>query len=109
MEGQFETFSRAVREFKVALQGELMGILDWVKSKVKRDVRDVPEPKQSVSEPAARAVRTMKARTSGLPGYDSKHGKARGLRYWHRHLSPAARGRKRTLRRIRRESRRYNR
>ena len=89
-----------------------MGILDWVKSKVKREVRDVPEQTYRsgpLEEATLRTVRAMKAETGSLPGYDSKHGKARGLRYWHRHLSPAARGRKRTLRRIRRESRRYNR
>ena len=90
-----------------------MGIVDWIKQKTRRNVREVAGPPPQTYEPleqaTLRAVRAMKAETGSLPGYDSKHGKARGMRYWHRHLSPAARGRKRTLRRIRRESRRYNR
>lgn len=90
-----------------------MGIVDWIKQKTRRNVREVAgpppqtyDPLKEVSLSAARYARTAHGE---LPGYDSKHGKARGLRYWHRHLSPAARGRKRTLRRIRRESRRHNR
>ena len=88
-----------------------MGIIDWIKQKTRRDVREVPGPPETVTyDPLKEAtLRAARASTGGLPGYESKHGKARGLRYWHRHLSVAARGRKRTLRRIRRESRRYNR
>ena len=91
-----------------------MGIVDWIKQKTRQNVREVAgPPPQTYDDPlmeaTLRAVKYVRATDGELPGYDSKHGKARGLRYWHRHLSPAARGRKRTLRRIRRESRRYNR
>jgi hypothetical protein len=89
-----------------------MGIIDWIKRKTRRKVREVPGPAPDplASGPLEKAtLRVARASVGGLPGYDSKHGKARGLRYWHKHLSVAARGRKRTLRRIRRESQRYNR
>lgn len=88
-----------------------MGIIDWIKQRTRRNVREVPGPAPEIVQPledvTLRTVRAIKQ--SSMPGYESRHGKARGSRYWHKHLSVAARHGKRTTRRIVRASKQANR
>jgi hypothetical protein len=84
-----------------------MGIIDWVKTKARRDedgTVPVPTPPRS-----AEPVEPTRDVGSSLPGYESKHGTARADRYYHRHLSLDARLRKKARRHMARASRRQNR
>ena len=80
-------------------------LTNWVRKKLGRDE---PITLPNVSEPEEEKQQIPPS-TGELPGYDSRHGTARAQRYWHRHLSARARSRKRTRRRITRETRRQNR
>lgn len=88
-----------------------MGILDWVKGRLPKSERPREDVPERVLEPSLKTEPTIEHETltSLKAQYSSRHGTARALRYWHRHLSHSARSRKRRRRSIVRVSRRENR
>lgn len=90
-----------------------MGIIDWVRKRLHKDEQGQPDAAaadrpESQLRPSRR--RTVRDQMNDLRGqYSSRHGEARAQRYWHRHLSPDARRRKRVRHEIVRGSRKANR